>query len=168
MSVVKNGGILVEYRMGTINDIEQLAQMRIKYLLEDYKSISDENIKKIQEQLPIYYGKHLNKDMFAYVADVNGTIVSTAYLALQEKPANPSFIKGKVGDVLSVYTEPSYRRQGIAKTVIHHLLQKAKELQLDYVELEATKDGYPLYKALGFEEVISHYKKMKYVVKGNE
>ena len=36
------------------------------------------------------------------------------------------------------------------------------ELGLDFIELKATKEGYPLYKKLGFEEQHSTYTPMKF------
>jgi hypothetical protein len=37
-----------------------------------------------------------------------------------------------------------------------------RRLGLDFIELKATKEGYPLYKKLGFEEQHSTYTPMKF------
>ena len=44
------------------------------------------------------------------------------------------------------------------------MLAESEELHLDFVELKATDSGYSLYKSLGFEDVISKYHNMKYMI----
>lgn len=152
------------YRKANKNDYDQLVQRRINYLVEDNGTISEIHRKQIEKQLPIYYDKHLNKDMYAYVAEDNGVIFGTAYLVIYEKPANPAFIAGKIGDVMSVYTCKEKRRCGIAKRLMNMLLEDAEKLSLDYVELEATSDGLGLYEVLGFQKSIRKYIPMKYII----
>lgn len=43
------------------------------------------------------------------------------------------------------------------------LIQKADNLGLDYVELKATADGYPLYRKLGFQDFRSDYTDMRLI-----
>ena len=64
--------------------------------------------------------------------------------------------------MLNVYTEPAYRRQGIAGQLMEMLLKKAEEMDLSYVNLKATKEGYGLYKKLGFEDGEAVYTDMRY------
>ena len=42
------------------------------------------------------------------------------------------------------------------------LLKKAEEMDLSYVNLKATKEGYGLYKKLGFEDGEAVYTDMRY------
>ncbi len=152
----------MEYTVATVKDIPQLVEMRLSYLREDYGGLTEEQEMQISKQLPTYFEMHLNKDIWGFIVKEGATVLSTALLYVQYKPANPSFPTGKVGDVLNVYTRPEYRHQGMAKSCMTKLLAYAKEENLDYVELSATEDGYPLYKALGFQETQSHYRAMKY------
>ena len=84
---------------------------------------------------------------------------------MSEKPANVVFQTGRTGFVLNVYTKPDYRKQGIAKKLMKMLLSDAERFKLDFVELKASKDGYNLYKSIGFKEVFSEYTEMKYIIK---
>ena len=65
---------------------------------------------------------------------------------------------------MNVYTKPEFRRKGIAGELIKLLLRESEINNLDYVELKATDSGYNLYKSLGFEDVVSKYHNMKYVI----
>jgi predicted GNAT family acetyltransferase len=84
-------------------------------LQEDLGVISAKDLEVIQGSLPLYYEKHLNKDLIVYVVRNEMDIVSCAFLLIVEKPMSPSFITGKTGNVLNVYTKPEYRKKGYAK-----------------------------------------------------
>ena len=148
----------------TIEDIGVLTELRIAYLNEDLGVISDENLELMQATLPSYYEKHLNKDLMAYVARDEMDIVSCVFLLIVEKPMSPSFITGKTGTVLNVYTKPDYRKKGYAKKLITTMLEDAKAEGLSIIELKATEDGYSLYKSVGFEDVVAKYHNMKIVL----
>ncbi len=148
----------------TIEDIGVLTDLRIAYLNEDLGVISNENLELMQASLPSYYEKHLNKDLMAYVARDEMDIVSCVFLLIVEKPMSPSFITGKTGTVLNVYTKPDYRKKGYAKKLITTMLEDAKAEGLSIIELKATDDGYSLYKSVGFEDVVAKYHNMKMVL----
>lgn len=148
----------------TIEDIGVLTDLRIAYLNEDLGVISNENLELMQASLPSYYEKHLNKDLMAYVARDEMDIVSCAFLLIVEKPMSPSFITGKTGTVLNVYTKPDYRKKGYAKKLITTMLEDAKAEGLSIIELKATEDGYSLYKSVGFKDVVAKYHNMKIVL----
>lgn len=148
----------------TIEDIGVLTDLRIAYLNEDLGVIPNENLELMQASLPSYYEKHLNKDLMAYVARDEMDIVSCAFLLIVEKPMSPSFITGKTGTVLNVYTKPDYRKKGYAKKLITTMLEDAKAEGLSIIELKATEDGYSLYKSVGFEDVVAKYHNMKIVL----
>lgn len=149
------------YRKADEMDIPQLVKMRIDYLTDDYGELEDYVKEKIRSGLPEYFERHLTKDMSAFVAIEDEDIIATVLLLIIEKPANPSYMNGKIGNVLNVYTRPEYRRKGLAKTLMQMLIKESEEKQLDFIELKATKDGFNLYKQLGFKEVKSKNTDMK-------
>lgn len=152
------------FEKASIDDLDSLVKLRIEYLAEDYGDISKNQLTQISEKLPGYYNKHLNKDLFVYVCRADNDIVSCCFLYIMEKPSNPTFINGKIGTVLNVYTKPEYRRKGFAGKLLKLLLSDSEKMELDYVELKATDSGYNLYKSIGFEDVISKYHNMKLVL----
>ena len=147
-----------------LNDIPELVRLRLEYLAEDHGGLSDKETEQISASLPDYFLRRLNKELFVYTARTEERIVSCCFLLVTEKPANPDFINGLTGTVLNVYTEKSFRRQGIAGKLINNMLKDAKDMGLDFVELKATEDGYPLYKKLGFADAVNKYRSMKYVL----
>lgn len=150
------------FEKANLDDIEELIELRIAYLLEDYGVISQNKLAVIVNNLPLYFHSHINKDLFAFVCRNEDIIVGCCFLYISEKPSNPTFINGKTGTIMNVYTRPQFRRNGIAGKLIKMLLADSEKNGLDYVELNATDSGYKLYKSLGFEDAISKYHSMKF------
>ena len=150
------------FEKATIKDINGLTDLRLAYLQEDLGVITNKEL--IQESLPGYYEKHLNKDLMVYVARDDEDIVACAFLLIVEKPMSPSFITGKTGTVLNVYTKPEYRNKGYAKKLMTMMLEDATAQDVSVIELKSTEDGYLLYKSVGFEDVVVKYHNMKIVL----
>lgn len=149
-------------RKAGINDINELIKIRIAYLKEDYGNISLEQIEQLKKQLKEYYVNHIDRDMIAYIAEENSEIISSVFLVVIEKPANPTFISGKIGNILNVYTKTEYRKKGIVGQLLKLAINDAREMKLSYLELKSTEAGYNLYKELGFEVERSDYIQMKF------
>ena len=150
------------FEKATVDDIKELTALRIAYLQEDGGAVDEEVLHSIEVALPHYFASHLNNDITAYVARTEEEIVSCALLLVIEKPMSPAFITGKIGNVLNVYTRQEYRHKGYANRLMHMLLKDASDLNLSFVELKATEDGYGLYRSLGFEDEISKYHSMRW------
>jgi GNAT superfamily N-acetyltransferase len=54
--------------------------------------------------------------------------------------------------VANVYTDPRYRRQGIARWLMQTILDWCEANHIEHVTLTASDAGRPLYEALGFEQ----------------
>lgn len=147
-------------RKANIGDIGILIKLRFDYLISDRGSLTDNEESEILSQLQSYYPKHINDDFFAILAEVDGKVVSTAFLVITEKPANPSYITGKTGTLLNVFTYPEFRRKGFAFKIVQYIIEEARKLDLSSIELSATEDGHPLYINLGFSEKKTKYKSM--------
>ena len=141
-------------------DIADLVALRIAFLSEDYGEIPQEKTALIADKLPDYFQKHLNHDLFAFVCRNEDTIAGCCFLYISEMPSNPTFINGKTGTVLNVYTCPSARRKGYAGAVMRMMISDAKEMKLSVIELKSTEDGYRLYHSVGFTDDRSKYHRM--------
>lgn len=137
-----------------LSDVQELVRLRIGYLTADFGSLDPRQEEDLWRELPGYFELHLDHDLLAFVArdGEGGPIVSCAWLLLVTKPPSPRFPHGETGTLFNVYTVPEHRRRGLAKRVMERLIDAARELKLDVLELHATEDGYPLYRALGFED----------------
>ena len=110
-----------------IADIDLLTELRIAYLKEDYGKLDEEDISKIRRDLPDYFKKNLNENIFCYLIRNEESVIACAFLLVIEKPMSPAFITGRTGTVLNVYTNPAYRHRGYAKKIMNKLLSDAME-----------------------------------------
>jgi GNAT superfamily N-acetyltransferase len=55
------------------------------------------------------------------------------------------------GNILNVYTQPEFRKQGMARALMAEALAWCRGNRIGCVILHASPDGRPLYESLGFE-----------------
>ena len=63
---------------------------------------------------------------------------------------NPS---GNTAFIMNIYTNPDYRRKGIAYKVLDLLVKDAKERGVENIILDSTLMGRPLYEKYGFVKI---------------
>ena len=143
---------MVDYkiRQATDDDVELLIKLRLDYLRADKGELSDEEVVLISHQCAEYFAEHVGREFLAFIAYRDMEVLSCAFLLIAEKPANPSFITGKMGTVLNVFTYPAYRKQGVSTRVLSSLIEVAKEKDLSFLELSASESGKRVYEKLGF------------------
>ena len=143
------------------DDINELIRLRIAYMIDDFGSITDYQRECMEKQLPDYFRRKLGTELVAFVARAEGRLVAAAYLFIMEKPASAILTNGLDGEVLSVYTEPAYRGQGICTQLMKNLVEYGREHELCRIDLMATDEGYPVYKKVGFEDKVQKWKDMR-------
>ncbi len=153
----------MNFRLATKQDIRQLIEMRLAFIQED-THLSDEQTNCLNNQFIEYFNKHIENDLndlFTYVAEENEEIVSTVFMIVIERPANPNFLTGKIGTIFNVYTKKEFRKQGLAEKLLKMAIEDSKKMNLSYIDLKASQMGLPLYKKLGFKEEQSQCVPMK-------
>ena len=144
------------------DDIKELVRLRIAYMIDDFGEVSDHERECMEKQLPDYFNRKLGNELIAFIAKDDNQIVSVAYLHIIEMPANSILLNGLYGEVLNVYTEPEYRGKGLCTQLIKNLIEYGKKRGLGRVDLSATKEGYPIYKKVGFFDKEHRYTDMRY------
>ena len=138
-------------RKANLDDIELLIQLRIDYLTEDAGNLTQEESFAVKKQLRKYFLKAISNNSFiGILAEIDGAVVSAAFLVISERPANPAFITGITGTLLNVITYPEYRRKGIATKIIEKIIDESKKEGVSSIDLMATEDGKTLYEKMGF------------------
>lgn len=145
----------MDVRFAVQDDIPDLIRLRFDFFDDDpHMAVATDQRTQLAAQLESYYTKHLNRDFFAALAEVDGKIAAVSFLVIHEKPANYRFPTGRTGEILNVFTYIEHRFNGYATATLRLLLDKANEENASLVELQATKDGKPVYEKLGFEEAL--------------
>lgn len=131
-------------------DIDKLALIRVKEQKEDWgNEFEDRNDLVFTTKL--YLEKHLNKDFFAFIEEIDNNIVATCCLQIIEylPQCNDN---GKQGFVCNVYTDEKYRRKGLQKELLSQVIKYSIDNDLCELDLSTNSDSaIPLYKKFGFE-----------------
>jgi len=98
----------------------------------------------MQQKLPA--GEYLS-----WVADVKGQAVASGGLVLRSAPPTIRNHIGLEGYVISVFTAPEWRKQGMAWAIMTAILDYLRTKGISAVTLRATDEGRPLYLSLGFQ-----------------
>lgn len=137
----------IEYRRLTEKELNTFIDMRIKQLREEG---AKENI-DLAPALKQYYIRHMGDGTFvSWLAFDGDKIIGTSGMSFVEKPPYFGCPSGKIGLLSSMFTNPDYRRKGIAKELLTRVVQDAKEYGCGTVQITASDMGVKLYSNFGF------------------
>lgn len=139
------------YKKATIQDIDILTETRIIVLRAANQLSDDTDMSEIKKQSYDYYKKALcDGTHIAYlIFDEDRFVGAGGVSFFQVMPTyhNPS---GKKAYIMNMYTNPEYRRKGIAYQTLDILVKDTKSMGITAISLEATAIGRPLYEKYGF------------------
>jgi GNAT superfamily N-acetyltransferase len=69
---------------------------------------------------------------------------------LRHKSGEITIAEGRQGLIINVFTEPDWRRRGLAKLLLNTIVAWSREQNLDDLVLHASEHGHALYEQLGF------------------
>ena len=135
------------YRKLTENDLETFISMRITQLREE--GATDEM--NLSPALMDYYQRHLANGTFVSWLALDGDkIIGTSGMSFVEKPPYFGCPTGRIGLLSSMYTNPDYRRQGIARELLRRVVEEARAYGCGTVQITASDMGVLLYSDFGF------------------
>lgn len=82
--------------------------------------------------------------------DAAGNVVAGAGVWLLDWPPSPSSFAPYRGYILNVYTEPAFRRRGLAGRLVQACVDWCRAQGIVVVSLHASDQGRPVYVSLGF------------------
>ncbi len=137
----------IGYRKLTESDLETFIGLRIAQLREEgAKEDTD-----LRPALLDYYHRHLADGTFvSWLAEDGGRIVGTSGMSFVEKPPYFGCPTGKIGLLSSMYTDPAFRRRGIARELLRRVVSEARAYGCGAVQITASDMGVLLYTDFGF------------------
>ena len=137
----------IQNRKMTPSDVDNFIYMRIKQLREEGATEDIDLIPALKD----YYGRHMADGTFVSWLAVDGEkIVGTSGMSFVEKPPYFSCPTGRIGLLSSMFTDPSYRRMGIAKELLSRVVDEARKYGCGSVQITASDMGVLLYTDFGF------------------
>lgn len=87
----------------------------------------------------------------AWLAEaVDERVVAGAGLVIADWPGGPIEAQPRRAWILNVFTEPGYRRRGVARRLMEEVVAWCRAEKFAAVSLHASREGRPLYEAMGF------------------
>jgi len=141
----------MELRIAGLNDLPTLLHHRVEMFREmgftDPAQLAD-----VTSAAETYFRTALGDGTYrAWLAVTEeGEVMGGGGLLIAPWPGFPGEKQSCRAWILNMYTEPSYRRRGVARRIIHTILDWCRAEGFTAVALHASTDGRALYESFGF------------------
>ncbi len=140
-------------RLATPEDIATIE------LLDSFSTSPTRDIHRAMEQ---YFGSvdpSIHERTLIFLAEMNGVAAAKAELMLSPTNSEQHLTTNAIGYIKRVVVHPQYRKHGLARHLMHHIIAFARtEQHLAAIDLHVWEGNIPairLYESLGFE--IKHH-----------
>ena len=141
----------ITVREATVADIPEILRQRQR-MYEDMHYTDRAALEAASRLSSVYLQKAIPERSFrAWLAFDGARPVAGGAILITAGPAHPDALDCRRALILNVYTEPAYRRRGIARMLMRTLIQWLEREGFPRVTLHASDEGRPLYESLGFE-----------------
>ena len=144
----------IVYKRLTDSELDTFIKMRISQLTEEY-TVEGKSVPEgvdLKSALKDFYHRHMADGTFvSWIAMDGDKIIGTSGMSFVEKPPYFTCPTGKLGLLSSMYTDPNYRRMGIAKELLHRVVEEARNYGCGSVQITASNMGVKLYTVYGFK-----------------
>ena len=138
---------MLTYQKLTAKELDTFIRMRICQLREEGAKEDIDLVPALED----YYTRHMADGTFVSWLAMDGEkIVGTSGMSFVEKPPYFGCPSGRIGLLSSMFTDPEYRRQGIAKELLSRVVEEARAYGCGVVQITASDMGVLLYTDFGF------------------
>lgn len=135
------------YKKLTEGELDTFIQMRIRQLREEGATEDIDLVPALKD----YYNRHMADGTFVSWLAMDGEkIIGTSGMSFVEKPPYFGCPSGRIGMLSSMFTDPGYRRMGIARELLSRVVAEARDYGCGVVQITASDMGVNLYSAYGF------------------
>jgi GNAT superfamily N-acetyltransferase len=140
----------ITIREGTVADIATITHHR-RRMCEDMNYNDADALSIMVKVTSEYLNKAMPEGSFrSWLACDNGKVVAGGAVVIVPWPAHAYDLECRRATILNMYTEPDYRRRGIARQIMQTMIAWCKEEGFARITLHASEHGRPLYESLGF------------------
>jgi GNAT superfamily N-acetyltransferase len=138
-------------REASIADIPEILRIR-RGMYSDMHYDDAANLDQMAAHTSDYLANAIPNGSFrAWLAEDVNRVVAGGAIIISPWPAHPYDLECRRDTFLNVYTQPDYRRRGIARRLMETMIAWCKEEGFARITLHASDDGRRLYESLGFE-----------------
>jgi GNAT superfamily N-acetyltransferase len=151
MRSTNNESLQPTIREATASDVPEILRQR-RRMYEDMH-YTDPIALQTMASLSFEYLKSAMADgsFRAWLAVDGSRVVAGSAVIISPWPAHPYDLQCRRAAILNVYTDPEYRRRGIARQLLQTIIAWCRRENFARITLHASDDGRHLYESLGFE-----------------
>ena len=128
----------IDYRRLTENELDTFINMRINQLREEGAKEEIDLVPALKD----YYTRHMADGTFvSWLAFDGDDIIGTSGMSFVEKPPYFGCPSGRIGLLSSMFTNPYYRRKGIAKELLSRVVNDARDYGCGTIQITASDMG---------------------------
>lgn len=140
-----------EYRLAGPGDLDELVATRLVVLRAANGLAPATPLPEVEAETRAYFEQGLCTGAFAaYLVYHGQRFVGAGGVSFYRVMPTCDTPTGRKAYIMNMYTDPAYRRRGIATGVLDRLVKLCRERGLAAVTLEATAMGRPVYEKYGF------------------
>ncbi len=138
-------------REASISDIPEILRQR-RRMYEDIHHSDSAVLDAVVSLSSTYLKTAIAEGSFrAWLAADGDRIIAGGAVIISPWPAHPYDLECRRATILNVYTDPEYRRRGIARKLMQTMIAWCKHEGFARLTLHASDEGRHLYESLGFE-----------------
>jgi ribosomal protein S18 acetylase RimI-like enzyme len=138
-------------REATLSDMAHVLRQR-RLMFEDMGYRDPAALDGMERSSKTYFESAIGDGSYrGWLAETDdGEIVAGGGIVISRWPGHPSAPEPRRATILNMYTNPAFRRRGIARTLITTMMKWLRDRGFHNVSLHASQFGRPLYEDLGF------------------
>lgn len=138
-------------RRAEVSDIPAMVELRLG-MFQSMGYREPEDLSRLRKDSIDYMNVALPDGEYkAWVVEAKGDVVASGGLVIHSAPPAVRNSRGLEGYVMSIFTVPEWRKQGMARAIMQAILDYLRSNDITVVTLRATDEGRSLYTSLGFE-----------------
>ncbi|MGD0140126.1 MAG: GNAT family N-acetyltransferase [Tepidisphaeraceae bacterium] len=137
------------YRRARLQDVGPLVKLRLAFLAEI--SGASESDPVLGASLVEYFSRTIPSEEFiGFLAVADGAIVASSGLVFHRHPPSNRNPTGREAYIMNMYTDPAWRRRGIASRLLQLLIEYARQNDCGKISMHALPGGRSIYANAGF------------------
>jgi GNAT superfamily N-acetyltransferase len=144
-------GAKTRVRIATMADLPVIMRHRRQmYLDMGYKD--ETSLRAMETTSTAYLKAGLENGSYrAWLVETPQGVVAGGGVVLLDFPSSPRDPSLRRAYIINMYTEPEFRRHGLAKLIMEEMIRWCREQGFAWVTLHASDAGRHLYETLGFK-----------------
>ena len=141
----------ISVRRAARPDINALVEMRRDFTLEDPEVNEDSGLVGFEADCADFLQDAISSGRWhIWVAELDGRIVSHAFVALIDKVPRAVHENSKIAYLTNVYTRPDHRGRGMGAQLIKRAQQAAREARVELMIVWPGDESVEFYRREGF------------------